>query len=225
MTKTLIRGGCVLTMGRTNYAIADVLIDGEVISAVGPGLRAHDAEVVDGTGTIVMPGFVDTHRHAWESLFRNLGVGFTTVAGDLGPHFTADDVYAATLVGLLGAVDAGITTVADWCAVATRPEHLDAALQAHTDSGIRSVFIHTAPAWDRSTWQSELRRIAASAASPRLTVAAGVGESVAGTSTPSLATRRWPTNWVCASMPMPMPSRRRQASPPSWPAGAFSVPT
>ena len=74
-SKILISGGCVLTLGeRTpNHRQADVLIDGDVVAEVGPGLRARDAEQVDATDTIVMPGFVDTHRHTSMSLFRNLG--------------------------------------------------------------------------------------------------------------------------------------------------------
>ena len=74
-SKVLLAGGCVLTLGaRTpNHKQADVLIDGEVIAEVGTHLRARDAEQIDATGTIVMPGFVDTHRHAWTSLLRNAG--------------------------------------------------------------------------------------------------------------------------------------------------------
>ncbi len=73
--KTLLSGGCVLTLGaRTpNFTQGDVLIEDGVVAEVGKGLRARDAEVVDATDTVVMPGFVDTHRHAWTSLFRNLG--------------------------------------------------------------------------------------------------------------------------------------------------------
>jgi cytosine/adenosine deaminase-related metal-dependent hydrolase len=75
MSKILLSGGCVLTLGAKtpNFARADVLIDGETVAEIGTGLRARDAEQVDVSETIVMPGFVDTHRHAWTSLFRNLG--------------------------------------------------------------------------------------------------------------------------------------------------------
>jgi cytosine/adenosine deaminase-related metal-dependent hydrolase len=114
------------------------------VAEVGPGLRARDAEVVDAIDTIVMPGFVDTHRHTWRSLFRNLGDGGSTadapVSTDaLGEHYRPEDVYAATLIGLLGAVEAGITTVVDWSDLPLSDESAEAALQAHADAGLRTV--------------------------------------------------------------------------------------
>ena len=145
-SKTLISGGCVLTLGaRTpNFIQADVLIDGGAVAEVGSGLRARDAEVVDATDTIVMPGFVDTHRHAWTSLFRNIGEGPWSAGGPtsaaIGDHFEPEDVYAATLIGLLGAVEAGITTVVDWSHDRSDAGFEAAALQAHTDAGVRSVY-------------------------------------------------------------------------------------
>ena len=119
-SRTLLSGGCVLTLGAKtpNFTRADVLIDGSIGGRGRSGLRARDAEQVDATDTIVMPGFVDTHRHAWTSLFRNLGRGRpergASVPAAIGDHFQPEDVYAATLIGLLGAVEAGITTVVDW---------------------------------------------------------------------------------------------------------------
>lgn len=140
--KILLRGGCVLTLGAKtpNFPQADLLIEDGTIVEVGTDLRARDAEVVDATDSIVMPGFVDTHRHAWRSLFRNLGTnGHDAISrGDYRP----DDVYAATLIGLLGAVEAGITTVVDWSEVAVGDGSADAALQAHADAGLRTVFVH-----------------------------------------------------------------------------------
>ena len=153
--KILIRGGCVLTLGpkTPNHAQADVLVEGGMVAEIGTGLRARDAEVIDATNTIVMPGFVDTHRHAWKSLFRNLGDtgssnGIPVSAAIYGPHYKPEDVYAATLVGLLGAAEAGITTVVDWSDIPIEPGHVDAALEAHHDSGLRTVFVHALPGWD-----------------------------------------------------------------------------
>jgi 5-methylthioadenosine/S-adenosylhomocysteine deaminase len=145
-SKTLLSGGCVLTLGAKtlNFIHADVLIDGGAVAEIGSGLRARDAEVVDATDTIVMPGFVDTHRHAWTSLFRNLGEGSWSARGPMpaaiGDHFGPEDVYAATLIGLLGAVEAGITTVVDWSHDRSDAGFESAALQAHTDAGVRSVY-------------------------------------------------------------------------------------
>ena len=71
----LIQGACVLTLGsRTqNHAQADVLVEEGVVSDIGNGLRLRGAEVVAGSNSIVMPGFVDAHRRCWLSLFKNEG--------------------------------------------------------------------------------------------------------------------------------------------------------
>jgi cytosine/adenosine deaminase-related metal-dependent hydrolase len=129
--KVLIKGGTVLSLDRAvgNLVGADVLIEDGVITEVGPSLRARSAEVVDAADTIVMPGFVDAHRHVWRSSLRD------------ADHHTADDVYAATLAGLLQALEAGITTVVDWCEVSGDASHLDAALTAHAESGLRTVLL------------------------------------------------------------------------------------
>lgn len=168
--KLLIKGGSVLTLGpRTpNHAVADVLVEDGVITEVGPGLRSRDAGQIDASNAIIMPGFVDTHRHAWKSLFRNLGEtrsgpGDVVSSDSYGPSYQPDDVYAATLIGLLGAVEAGITTVVDWADIGSDPSHVDAALEAHHDAGLRSVFVHATPAWEggQEDEKASLRRLAA----------------------------------------------------------------
>jgi cytosine/adenosine deaminase-related metal-dependent hydrolase len=140
-------------MDRTvgNHAKADVLVEDGLITEVGPEIRARDAETIDATDTIVMPGFVDTHRHAWKTLFRNMGrggAGGSPVGPAIyGPHYGPDDVYAATLVALLGAAEAGITTVVDWSDVQMDRAITAAALRAHADSGVRTVFVPASPTW------------------------------------------------------------------------------
>ena len=145
--KTLLKGGCVLTLDRRtgNLPRGDVLIVDGRVGEIGENLRARDAEVIDCADTIVMPGFVDAHRHTWRSLFRNAGTdaaGQTILATEHREHHQPDDIYGATLIGLLGAAGSGTTTVVDWADIPRSAEHVDAALQAHADAGVRTVFVH-----------------------------------------------------------------------------------
>lgn len=178
MTRTLIRGGTVLTLGSrtSNLAAGDVLIEDDRIAEIGVGLRDRGAEVVDATSGIVLPGFVDAHRHVWTSLFRNLG---QAAAPASAADMSADDVYAATLIGLLGAAAAGITTVADWFDPSAETDGLaEAALRAHADSGLRTIFVE-ATRGERSGSRSDAAAVRrtleglAAAAGPLTTVAFG----------------------------------------------------
>ncbi|HEY7667140.1 MAG TPA: amidohydrolase family protein [Actinomycetota bacterium] len=178
-SKLLLSGGCVLTLGAKtpNFLRADVLIDDGVVAEIGTGLRARDAETVDATDAIVMPGFVDTHRHAWTSLFRNAGIADDVSADParFDERYGPDDVYAATLIGLLGAAEAGITTVVDWSPLPAEGGLAAAALRAHADSGLRTVFVHAprlgsdGPA---ASWETALSLLRANAG-PATTIAFG----------------------------------------------------
>ncbi|MFB3739583.1 MAG: amidohydrolase family protein, partial [Candidatus Velamenicoccus archaeovorus] len=176
--RVLVRGGCVLTLGARspNLPKADVLIEDGRVAEVGPGLRARDAETVDAADAIVMPGFVDTHRHAWTSLFRN--VGGEPERAEAPPavreRLGSDDAYAATLIGLLGAIEAGITTVVDWCDLPLDGA-AEAALQAHADAGLRTVFVHAADPTDRDGRRPVGEALASleAAAGPTTTIAIG----------------------------------------------------
>jgi cytosine/adenosine deaminase-related metal-dependent hydrolase len=155
--RTLLKGGCVLTLDPKigNFHKADVLIEGTRIAAVGPNLDAADAEIIDAADTIVMPGFVDTHRHLWEGILRNIGVDIPLegersylafVLNKLAPAYRPQDVYIANRVSTLGLIDAGITTVLDWSHIQANPEYTDAAIQALQESGLRAVFAY-GPVW------------------------------------------------------------------------------
>jgi 5-methylthioadenosine/S-adenosylhomocysteine deaminase len=173
-TRLVVRGGWVLTLGArsSNFTEADVLIEGDRIIEVGPGLRARDAETIDATEAIVMPGFVDGHRHAWKSLFRNAGDGEVGFA-DLAPHHEPDDVYASVSVGLASALAAGITTVVDWSDIQLSDSHTDAVLQAHADSGMRTVFVYAPPPGTQSDHAAAFARLADRTVSPLTTFGAG----------------------------------------------------
>jgi 5-methylthioadenosine/S-adenosylhomocysteine deaminase len=72
--RILLRGGIVLSLDAKvgDFATADVLIDGKTIAQIAPNISAGDAEVVDCSGTIVMPGFITTHNHQYEGILRSL---------------------------------------------------------------------------------------------------------------------------------------------------------
>jgi hypothetical protein len=71
--RILIRGGAVMSMDPTvgNFAQADVLIEGKKIVEIRPNLHAGGAAVIDARGRIVMPGFIDTHHHQFETALRS----------------------------------------------------------------------------------------------------------------------------------------------------------
>jgi cytosine/adenosine deaminase-related metal-dependent hydrolase len=72
--RILLRGGVVLSLDPRvgDFEKADVLIDGKMIAQIAPNVSAGDAEVVDCSGTIVMPGFITTHHHQYETLQRSV---------------------------------------------------------------------------------------------------------------------------------------------------------
>jgi cytosine/adenosine deaminase-related metal-dependent hydrolase len=95
-----------------------------------------------------MPGFVDTHRHTWQTPVRGvlpsctLDEYFSGMLNNIGMQYRAEDVYIANLMGALEALNAGITTLLDWSHVNNTPEHSDAAVNGLTDAGIRAVYAH-----------------------------------------------------------------------------------
>ena len=60
----LIRGGTVLDGMGTPGRRADIALTGDRIAAIAPGLAAETGRVVDATGCIVAPGFIDMHAHS-----------------------------------------------------------------------------------------------------------------------------------------------------------------
>ncbi|GGW98424.1 amidohydrolase family protein [Streptomyces chartreusis] len=147
--RTVLRGGHVLSMDPDigDLPQGDVLIEDGRIAAVRPDISA-DAEVLDMTGRIVIPGFVDTHRHTWEASIRNVAPDatlddyFVDILDTFAPLYTPEDVYAANLAGALECLNAGITTLVDWSHINNSPEHPDAAIRGLAESGIRAQYAY-----------------------------------------------------------------------------------
>jgi cytosine/adenosine deaminase-related metal-dependent hydrolase len=120
----LVKGGYVIT-GDPNLGdltVGDVLVIGGIIEAVGKDLSAPGSRtsIIDAAGQLVLPGLVDTHRHVWQGAIgaftpQITGAGYDPeVLRGIAPKHTPADIYAGTLWGALQALDAGITTIADW---------------------------------------------------------------------------------------------------------------
>ncbi|GHA28053.1 TRZ/ATZ family hydrolase [Streptomyces tauricus] len=147
--RMLLRSGHVLSMDPAigDLPGGDVLIEDGRIAAVAHDIVA-DAEVLDMTGRILVPGFVDTHRHTWEASIRGcapdatLDDYFVEVLDTYAPVYGPEDVYAGNLAGSLECLNAGITTLVDWSHINNTPEHPDAAVQALTETGIRAQYAY-----------------------------------------------------------------------------------
>ena len=166
----LLRGGTIVSMDPAvgDFAKGDVLIDGKKIAGVGTQVKAPpQAQVIDATNTIVIPGFVDAHRHSWEGQLRRIipdgaiAEYMATTHNGFARHYRPHDIYVGNLITALGCIDAGITTVIDNSHNSRSAAHSDAAVQALIDSGIRGVHASGAPQtgdWDRQ-WPQDLERL------------------------------------------------------------------
>ena len=149
MGKLLLKGGTVLSVDPEvgDLQTGDVLIEDDRITGVEASIEA-DAEVVDCAGKIVIPGFVDTHRHTWEAAIRNCAPNatlddyFVAILDTFAPLYRAEDVYASNVAGSLECLNAGITTLVDWSHINNTPEHPDAAIRGLQETGIRSQYAY-----------------------------------------------------------------------------------
>jgi 5-methylthioadenosine/S-adenosylhomocysteine deaminase len=149
--RTLIRNGTVLTLAEPGEhfgkgRLSDVLIEDGKIREVAPGIKADGCELIDATACIVMPGLVDTHRHVWQTALRGICAD-DTLKGYMrairflrAKLYRPEDIYAGNWVGMLEAINAGITTVFDFSHCINSPQHAAAAIQGLRDSGARALF-------------------------------------------------------------------------------------
>jgi 5-methylthioadenosine/S-adenosylhomocysteine deaminase len=162
--RLLIRNGFVVSMDPEvgHVSNGDVLVEDGKIAEIGRGLDVSEAEQIDATGMIVMPGFVDTHRHTWQTPVRGvlpsctLDHYFAVMLGSVGGHYRPEDVYIGDYAGALEALNGGVTTLLDWSHISNTPDHSDAAIQGLKDAGIRAVYAHGMPTGGEWWMLSEL---------------------------------------------------------------------
>jgi 5-methylthioadenosine/S-adenosylhomocysteine deaminase len=174
----LIKGGAVLSMDPQvgNFAQGDVLIEGKRIVAVGARLQAPGAEVINASGMIVMPGFIDTHHHQYQTALRSfLSDGLLSDDGlphgeknyldyihsRITPLFRPEDAYLAVLVSSLSQLDAGVTTVVDTSQVGHSRAHTDAVIRGLQDAGRRALFVYSPGVGPQNVFPRDLQRLRA----------------------------------------------------------------
>ncbi|MEO8558810.1 MAG: amidohydrolase family protein [Rhodospirillales bacterium] len=177
MARTLIKNACIVTVDSALGDIngGDILIENDRIAAVGRNLQAGDAETIDASGMIAMPGLINAHIHTWEIGLR--GIGANWAGGDYFRHlhhnmvdlYQPQDNYIANLMGSLSQINGGTTTIFDWCHNLRTPDQSDASIDGLEESGIRAVFGHgttksppkpgETPFWEIPHPDAEIRRL------------------------------------------------------------------
>jgi 5-methylthioadenosine/S-adenosylhomocysteine deaminase len=168
--RILLKGSAIISMDPKvgDLVQGDVLIEGKKIAAIAPDLNAGGAQVIDARDTIIVPGFVDCHRHSWEAPLRRINPNAPTLADysnathlSFAKAYRPQDHYAANYLTAVGCIDSGVTCVIDNSHNSRSAAHSDAAVEALIDSGVRGVHASgppTAGEWDHQ-WPQDLERL------------------------------------------------------------------
>jgi cytosine/adenosine deaminase-related metal-dependent hydrolase len=147
----VIRNAYVMTMDPKlgDMPDADIHVKNGAIVEVGRGMLALTAQVIDGRDMIVLPGFVETHWHMWNTLLRSMSGdkrehGYFPTALALGKAYLPSDMYQGTRLAAAEALNSGITFVHDWCHNIRSPQYAEENLRALRESGIRGRFSYGA---------------------------------------------------------------------------------
>ncbi|MFY1599684.1 amidohydrolase family protein, partial [Micromonospora sp. WMMD737] len=149
-TRILITGGDVLIGDPLSGEIqsGDILVEDGTIVAIGGDLTGVDAETISAKDRWVVPGFVDSHRHLWQTTMRglcadwNLNDYFWRIRNNHAGLHEADDIYAGQFAGGLDALSAGVTTTIDYSHNNSTPDHADQAVRGVADAGLRILWCY-----------------------------------------------------------------------------------
>lgn len=147
MAETLIRGAeVVVTMDddRAEIAGGDVLVRDGVVAAVGRGIVAPAAAVVEAAGCVVTPGLVNTHHHLYQTLTRAvpggqdaLLFGWLRTLYPIWARFGPEEMFVSAQVGLAELALTGCSLTSDHLYLYPNGARLDDTIAAAGEVGLR----------------------------------------------------------------------------------------
>lgn len=147
MAELLLRNArSVVTMDAARREIAggDILIRDGVIAAVGKGIVAPGAEVLDAGGCVVTPGLVNTHHHLYQTLTRAvpggqdaLLFGWLKTLYPIWARFGPEEIFVSAQVGLSELALSGCTLTSDHLYLYPNGARLEDTIQAAAEVGLR----------------------------------------------------------------------------------------
>ena len=150
MSRVLIQNAATVVTqdaGLGEIKSGDVLVDGPRVAQVGAGLKAEADEVIDASGRLVVPGFINTHHHLYQVLTRNLEsvqdaklFDWLRYLYNVWGYVTPEELHAAAQAGLGELLLTGCTTAADHhylCPDCVEGDLFQAEVEAAAQAGIR----------------------------------------------------------------------------------------
>jgi 5-methylthioadenosine/S-adenosylhomocysteine deaminase len=138
----IIKNATVVTLNDQNDIFeGSVLVEGGIITALGESLAARADEVIDARGLALLPGFVQTHVHLCQTLFRGAADDLALIdwlkkrIWPMEAAHTADSLYASARLGIAELIRGGTT-----CALTMETvRHTEQAFRAVEESGFRAT--------------------------------------------------------------------------------------
>ncbi|PAV29752.1 N-ethylammeline chlorohydrolase [Virgibacillus profundi] len=142
MSSVLIKNAQIITMNSREEIIhGDLYIEDDIIKQVGGDLGSETDQVIDAKNKTVIPGFIQTHIHLCQTLFRGQADDLELMdwlqkkIWPLEASHDEESSYYSAMLGLGELIQSGTTTIVDMETV----NHADAAFQAMAESGIRCL--------------------------------------------------------------------------------------
>ena len=140
MSTIVIKNGYLLTMDPDSRRFyGDIYIEGNKIKEIAPQIEKPADKVIDASGMLVLPGFVQSHVHLCQSLLRGQAddqplLDWLDTITSLEFRHTPETLYASARIGIAEMIKSGATSIIDMGTL----HHQDSVFMAIEESGIRA---------------------------------------------------------------------------------------